>query len=388
MGHMPAPPVGVHDVPLPRMQQMAQARPPTSDQLQKQPVLQQNVLQDAKTTLNQFCQRLCQRPVTKGDIEYSVNKIGTQFQAVVKLNCIQGQEFAGELAVSAKDAEKAAAEQAIKAHRLTIDQLPSTPLPKKKKEKSQGEAEPQPGESIEEMRKRLLVKAKVKEPGEENPALTDKVRLNTFCMRVVKRALQKGEMLYDTKQAQGGFHTTVQLRCLPGQWSEKMWSGKVCTTKQGAEQSAASYALETLQADAELNSLLDKETTSKTEGKLARGKGKGRGKGKFDVKGALKGMMLPPWMQVDRPTGPDLERELVESNEPATGEVISFQKNYGWIKLDQSIEHPKMSRHGGKIYLHCKDVECDLEALQAGTKVQFTLYADDDGLGAQQVSLL
>merc|ERR1719162_2547381 len=79
---------------------------------------------DSKTALNQFCQRLCQRPVTRADIEYTVNKIGVQFQAIVKLNCIQGQEFAGELASSPKDAEKAAAAQALKAHQMTIATLP------------------------------------------------------------------------------------------------------------------------------------------------------------------------------------------------------------------------------------------------------------------------
>merc|ERR1712166_1643930 len=88
-----------------------------------------------------------------------------------------------------------------------------------------------------------------KPPDEENPALTPKVILNSICMRIVKRQLGKGEVAYDTRVANGGFYTILKLLCLPGDWQSKAWAGKVCTTKQAAEQSAATYALETIEAD-------------------------------------------------------------------------------------------------------------------------------------------
>jgi len=329
---------------------------------------------DTKTALNQFCQRLCQRPVTRADIEYTVNKIGAQFQAIVKLNCVQGQEFAGELSANPKDAEKAAAEQALKAHQLTIETMPPTvTYRQKKKEKGPRLAD----DGV----------PKEKTPDEDNPALTAKVKLNSICMRIVKRALQKGETAYNTQQTIGGFNTILRLSCLPGEWAEKAWAGKVCTTKQAAEQSAAQYALDAIAEDETLTTIAEKGKPKepKGEGKGKRepkGFGKGFGKGKF--KGIEQGIWAPPTA-----TGPELEREVL-TPEPVEGEIIEWRAGgyVGWIKLDTPVDHRAALRREGRVYAHKQDLQCDADALKPGLKVSFILYVDESGLGAEQINLL
>jgi len=328
---------------------------------------------DAKTALNQFCQRLCQRPVTRSDIEYTVNKIGVQFQAIVKLNCVQGQEFAGELASNPKDAEKAAAEQALNANREIISTLPPAISSRWfKTERTQSGS------------------IGVKPLDEDNPALTAKVKLNSICMRIVKRALQKGETNYETLQAAGGFHTTLKLSCLPDDWPQKAWAGKICPTKEAAEQSAASYALDAIQADDALMSIADKAKASREEKGKGRGKnpspmGKGFGKGKkgMDLDALGDAMQWPP-----RETGPDLQREHL-TELPVQGEVLDWRAGctFGWFKLDMPFEH-KNARRDGKVYVHKQDLSCDADAIKVGTKVKFSLYADTAGLGGEQVALV
>merc|ERR1711971_1134096 len=62
---------------------------------------------DSKTSLNHFCQRYVGRPVTKFDIVYTLNKYGMMYQAIVTLNCINGEQYAGESRPTPKEAEQA-----------------------------------------------------------------------------------------------------------------------------------------------------------------------------------------------------------------------------------------------------------------------------------------
>jgi len=68
-------------------------------------------LWQAKEQLSQFCIKLTQHQGSwrKGQIEYAVNEVGSGFQAIVKLNCLGGAEYAGEVGITAKEAEKSAA---------------------------------------------------------------------------------------------------------------------------------------------------------------------------------------------------------------------------------------------------------------------------------------
>jgi len=120
------------------------------------------------------------------------------------------------------------------------------------------------------------------------------------------------------------------------------------------------------------------EQSTKTSHPLKLKSKKGKGK---DSKGKGKGKDA----KEDRgPSGPDLPREVV-STETLTGEVMHFNKKMGWIKPSTSIEEAE--KKGGKIYCHIQDV-LGAEPLQKGQTVQFTLYKDSSGLGAQEILAL
>ncbi|CAE8610197.1 unnamed protein product, partial [Polarella glacialis] len=269
---------------------------------------------DAKTRLNQFCQRFCVRPVTKMDIVYSTTKFGNnQYQAIVKLNCMEGQEYAGELSANPKEAEKSAAQQAMQAYSTVLSQLPPLRAGQKKKK---------PAASADGAVKKPI-------PEGENPAMTDKVKLNALCMKIAKRALQKGETLYETRQmgigkAPTGYQTTVRLVCLPGEWANKMFAGQVCQNKQSAEQSAAGIALAAMLLDPELAEAAAKAPEKKKAERPEGGKGKGKGWGK-----GFWGFM----------SGPDLPRERV-TEAPVLCTVLEWKGSFGWVKPVADLEHP------------------------------------------------
>jgi len=103
--------------------------------------------------------------------------------------------------------------------------------------------------------------------------------------------------------------------------------------------------------------------------KSKKGKGKGKGKDPQEERG---------------PSGPDLPREVV-STETLTGEVTHFNKKMGWIRPASPVAEAE--KKGGKIYCHLQDVVGG-EPLQKGQSVQFTLYKDASGLGAQDILAL
>eukprot|EP00440_Ansanella_granifera_P000384 gb/GFBE01000416.1/.p1 GENE.gb/GFBE01000416.1/~~gb/GFBE01000416.1/.p1 ORF type:complete len:326 (+),score=98.78 gb/GFBE01000416.1/:1-978(+) len=320
---------------------------------------------DAKTRLNQFCQKYCLRPVTKKDILYSTTKFGhDQYQAIVRLNCMEGQEYAGELRPNPKEAEKSAAQQAMVAYAAVISSLPPM-KPGGKKKKSAGAAGAAGGAAGGEE------KAKKKLEDGENPALTDKVKLNALCMRIAKRPLQKGDTVYDTRQmglgkAAAGYQTTVRLPCLPGDWAAKMFAGQVCTNKQAAEQSAAGIALAAMIVDPVLVEAAAKAPPAKAGGEGKKGGGKG-----------WKGWWGP------MPTGPDLPREEV-TTAPVSGTVVEWKGNFGWVQPTEPLDHPAAKKRSGKVYLHKQDLKDGKEALEEGATVLINVYVDATGLGGIQ----
>lgn len=318
-----------------------------------------DAIADAKTDLNQFCQKFCKRPVTKQDIVYVVNRFGNQFQAIVKLNCFQGQEYAGHLCTNAKEAEKSAAHQAILAHAATLDML-SKDDDKKSRRKVHQPLNPQ---QLAEKR------AKQAEDG-ENPAITPKTKLNSLCMKIAKRYLQKGETVYEALKVAGGFQATVKLTALPGDWADRCWAGEVCSTKQKAEQSAADIALQQILADEELLAEADRP--------------KGKGKGKVE-KGGGKGGWASGW--VWQPSGPDQPRQRV-GEEPMTGEVLEWKEHYGWVRTAEPVDHAAASLRDGKIYVNKRDLPEGTTELAVGAQVRFYLYEDNSGLGGEQVTIV
>lgn len=57
--------------------------------------------------------------------------------------------------------------------------------------------------------------------------------------------------------------------------------------------------------------------------------------------------------------------------------------NYGWLMVYGNVDHPSVENRGGDVYIHKDDVVLD-ESLSAGDVVTFYLYADDQGLGAEE----
>jgi len=72
------------------------------------------------------------------------------------------------------------------------------------------------------------------------------------------------------------------------------------------------------------------------------------------------------------------------SNSPITGQVKSFKGDYGWIIPLEPVKHPQFK---GAIYVKASDI-IGHQPLQAGMTVNFLVYADSQGLGAEQCRLL
>mmetsp|Transcript_53036 Transcript_53036/g.119500 ORF Transcript_53036/g.119500 Transcript_53036/m.119500 type:complete len:335 (-) Transcript_53036:77-1081(-) len=332
---------------------------------------------DPKTELNQFCQQICARPVTKSDIVYVTSKFGHQFghqfQAIVTLNCLQGQEFAGYLSPTPKEAEKSAAQQALTTYTAQEAVLP-TPTPAPKAAAGGGSSDKE-AKSTEES---------------DNPAITPKTKLNSLCMRIAKRFLQKGETVYESCKVVGGYQATVRLAALPGEWKDRTWAGEVFTTKQKAEQSAAVFALKQISADPELSEEAARPKGN-NRGRGSGGKGEGS-KGKDSSsssggggKGAGWGW-TQGWTWQSGSSGPDLPRDRI-MEERITGQVLEWRDTYGWLKSDQTIDHPAAQRRGGKIYVHRRDIPGEGSSLEPNTAVSFYVYADPSGLGAEDLTL-
>jgi hypothetical protein len=236
---------------------------------------------DAKTAVNQFCQRYCHRPVTKEDITYTLQKYPGGYQATCKLNCIEGQEFAGELAPTQKDAEKSASQQVLAFYAETIANMPKAgAASKKKKRPATGVAGPP---------------AQVPRLGDPaaagsmpNPSLSAKSELNSTCAKILRRVMEKNEVTYETHQVVGGYQSTVRMPGLPDEWGAQIWAGEVSGTQKDAEQNAAQIALDALRADPAL--MAAHNAPQKPKNWSPHG-GKGRGHGV--VKGG-KGLQVAP----------------------------------------------------------------------------------------------
>eukprot|EP00933_Yihiella_yeosuensis_P040805 TRINITY_DN3519_c0_g1_i2.p1 TRINITY_DN3519_c0_g1~~TRINITY_DN3519_c0_g1_i2.p1 ORF type:complete len:335 (+),score=100.04 TRINITY_DN3519_c0_g1_i2:85-1089(+) len=324
---------------------------------------------DFKTELNQLLQKSTKRPVTKTDIVYTTSKFGpTQFQSIVKLNILEGQEYAGHLSHDVKSAEKSAAQQALVAHRDQLNLAAAAPSETKKRK---------PGAQLTPMERAAKKQKAAEGAPEDNPAITPKTQLNSLAMKIVKRFLNKGETVYQTNKVGALYQATVTLACLPGDWAERAWAGHPKSTKQAAEQSAAEEALKDLESDPEM----------KAEAEVPKGGGKGFGKGKG--KGFKGKMMAMMWMKGGwgwGGGGGEMPRERI-SEDQVIGTILEWKGSYGWVQASTPIDHPASVARGGKIYIHKKDIQGDVETLAQGQSVSFKVYADPSGLGAEEASL-
>lgn len=68
------------------------------------------------------------------------------------------------------------------------------------------------------------------------------------------------------------------------------------------------------------------------------------------------------------------------------GEILVVLGHYGWLSSQCVIDHPDVDRNGGRIYFSMADASANT-CLAKGDTVTFFLYADDQGLGAEDVQL-
>jgi len=230
---------------------------------------------DTKTAVNEFCQRFCHRPVTKEDIQYVVQKYPGGFQATVKLNCIEGKEFAGELAPNQKEAEKSAGQQVLDFYAEQINNMPKLTG---KKKKSSGSGLGDPAAKV----------ARIGEPAVVG-ALSPKSELNSTCSKIMRCVMEKGHVVYEAYQVEGGFQATVTMPKLPGEWGQQVWAGEVNSKKQEAEQSAAAIALEALRSDP---SLMAAHNAPQKPKNWTPGQGKGKSKGPGCITKGGKGLQV------------------------------------------------------------------------------------------------
>lgn len=69
-----------------------------------------------------------------------------------------------------------------------------------------------------------------------------------------------------------------------------------------------------------------------------------------------------------------------------TGQVREWRGMWGWIRPLQKIEHPQAKKNKGDIFVHKNDLQVPGE-LGVGTRVDFLVYSDEKGLGAECVVL-
>merc|ERR1719476_890173 len=99
-----------------------------------------------------------------------------------------------------------------------------------------------------------------------------------------------------------------------------------------------------------------------------KGKGKGKGKSASSPEGG-KGHTLP---------------RTRLSAEKFTGTVVAWKGKFGWIKPAEEIEHEKASLRSGNLFAGMDDI-VGTESLDVGATVEFHIWEDETGLGADEV---
>jgi cold shock CspA family protein len=69
------------------------------------------------------------------------------------------------------------------------------------------------------------------------------------------------------------------------------------------------------------------------------------------------------------------------------GKVLTMFAHYGWLMLFGNTNHPAADKHDGDVYVSKTDI-VEGENLRAGDVVEFYLYSDDQGLGAEECRLI
>lgn len=68
-----------------------------------------------------------------------------------------------------------------------------------------------------------------------------------------------------------------------------------------------------------------------------------------------------------------------------TGEVLEWKGNFGFISSYDSIDHPAAKKNDGRIKVVASNIVGEEKELKEGQLVQFHVFADSNGLGAEEV---
>lgn len=69
---------------------------------------------------------------------------------------------------------------------------------------------------------------------------------------------------------------------------------------------------------------------------------------------------------------------------PIPGRVKEWRGSYGWVEPQLEVDHPDMAKHQGHIFVHSEDLLPKWGKLTPGSLVEFHLYMDGGGLGAER----
>jgi hypothetical protein len=192
----------------------------------------------------------------------------------------------------------------------------------------------------------------------------------------------------DVKMAKGTPETTVAKGASNGKGKAKATTPAAKTNqlpkaapKSAAAKAAAARALavkapEPVEEEEEAAAAEEEQDLEEPPLKKFKGDGKAFGK---DAKGKAKGKGKGKGKGKDKDPGP---REIIHE-EPLFGTVVEWKGKFGWIKPNDTIEHPLAQKHRGDLFLLQEDVEAEIDGV--GANVQFMLYQDNKGLGACNV---
>merc|ERR1711862_987900 len=80
------------------------------------------------------------------------------------------------------------------------------------------------------------------------------------------------------------------------------------------------------------------------------------------------------------------KRVLISSTSVGGTVIVSRRDTIAWVKPDEDIDHPKFAERQD-LFLHKEDVEGD-EFPKVGATVLFSVYEDENGLGAESCQVL
>eukprot|EP00746_Dinoflagellata_sp_MGD_P069466 gnl/MRDRNA2_/MRDRNA2_28451_c0_seq1.p1 gnl/MRDRNA2_/MRDRNA2_28451_c0~~gnl/MRDRNA2_/MRDRNA2_28451_c0_seq1.p1 ORF type:complete len:288 (+),score=74.24 gnl/MRDRNA2_/MRDRNA2_28451_c0_seq1:109-972(+) len=237
---------------------------------------------NAKSALQIILQKRSNMPMTKATCQYKVTPVpGEGFQGVLEIAGVE-TKFEGEVAADKKTAEMNAAQKAVDFLSSSEGQSATPKVPARTEQVKVPQPAQQAGiqpakqagivpitkapqqagaipitkvqEPPQKKAKTEVSSAKVQQPpggGGNNP----KCELNSLFLKIFRTDITKDALVYNTSQAKGGYQCAIRIPQLPGYQNMK-FTGEVASNMKDAESSAAGKAVQTINADADLQEVI------------------------------------------------------------------------------------------------------------------------------------